>query len=923
MVGKRGSHRIHRSSVENGHIKKVGKKVTIIPSKRKAKSGSLSNGKVATGKGLPLLSILDEKLQLKEKLEKVIIKEEQSFTFYKIIPHTSNLNSTSRKLVTSLYELFNFTYKRYPWDREKWWKCWKRDNLYVTVKSNPVIWWGIKLKAHSKELDTGEKELLHRVELSLAIPTEFKTAFETKFSVHEQWRKATLEEVEEKTFHIPTDNTTYYSMKYARNDMFSLSFDYKQQETPIRDIFSVVSELTDGEEVNVLIEAESLKRKKWQSLVNYAWGVWEKGKVPSRQGFSPAMVVYDVTSVFSIVLMEAKYFVDTIMYGISSSFFNDKDGKPTRETSIWKNPEREALLVNGDLSKETKRKRNLPTFRTNLMYTVTSENEIRSSMIARSTENGLNTLKGDNYFIPVKINMNSSNKLEIIDFNRLKAPRLHRNIMSTDELGKLMQLPTSQLQRDFEQEMDSNKRVEIELDKELLQDRGIWAGTATNRGETYNIHIQRDNLDLGSTARAIIGSPRMGKDQHVINLVVEGKRKHNMGAIVLDVINEQNGHRGMADAIRDHLNEEDVIDINFLDYDNPVSLGLESITKVIENKRIAGDRMADELCDFLLQDGDEDKLQTADHLREASKLANGDILTIKHIFTSKKVRNDLMKEKKDMFDMDIWEMYNEMSDGRQQSIYTPIMRRIGQILNSEILKPIFCQEGDSPLNLYEEVKKGKVILFRMKTGVMSQRVTEILCHWIILVSYLIKMGQPVDKSENGGTYLVLNEPHQYLTDGIVNMLSRILAEGPKYRFIPLFIFHNFSQFSDYNHFVKLLKSSSLNWHIFKNTNEDVYKELFGGYLSRTFDTPLQAFESTKKFQYIGVWLDSYGNYYDPFVADALKMVSDRYETKDNSHLTKNHSRKYGRPIQEVLDSIRRRNKDAIDVPPDTKRKQKG
>lgn len=289
------------------------------------------------------------------------------------------------------------------------------------------------------------------------------------------------------------------------------------------------------------------------------------------------------------------------------------------------------------------------------------------------------------------------------------------------------------------------------------------------------------------------------------------------------------------------------------------------------------------------------------------------------MFTSEIFRNKIVKEKQEIFDTDIWEQYNALSDSQQQSIYTPVMRRIGQIMSSEFLKPIFCQRPNQTLDLFKLIDEGKVIIFRMKSGLMSQRVIETLCYWIVLVCFLIKLAQDGKSKHNSGTFLVLNEPHQYLTDNLAHFIERIFAEGPKYRLTPLLIFHNFKQFKKFPGFVDMMKSSSLNWHIFKNTNEDVYKELYQGYLSRTFETPQQAFEATKRFQYIGVFLDSEGGYYDPFVADALPMIMDRYPTLDNSHLTLEHSKMYGRPIKEVLEEIRQRNKEARI----TKEKEKG
>lgn len=837
----------------------------------------------------------------------IIERESVEYTLVKVIPHVSNLNSTTRKLQSSLYELFSQKYPMYPWDRKNGLSSLSKDNLYLTLKDKPRFWWVIKMTGEEGKDDAGNIVCDQSIEFLLAVPTDFFQAFKTKFYNHEQWKRATLEEVESDHLGLSfSKDTEVYGLRSSRNDMFSLDYDYKDQNVPIRDLMTVSRELDVGESVYFFTHIESVSRKKWKSLVDYSWEQWEKGGVPSRPGFNPKQLGVEAANLGVRGAYEVKSIIDDVLAGVRMTFFNDKEQtEKTRPKFI--NAERDELLVNGDLSKRTKNKRNMPVFKAGLCYFVTSTDRVRRDMLARSVSTSFVDLNGDNSLKPYKVTMPEKVYENVLAW---KASGVDTGLLSIEEMGKLHQLPTADLQREFEDALVFNKRVEIEVDKELLDERGILTGLVTDRGTTSGVHIQRKSIDIGSTARVIMGSPRMGKDQMAINLVIESKVKHNMGAVVLDVINEQNGHRGMADALRDHLPPEDVVDLNLLDSENPIYLGLEPIVSLIKDPRIAADRVAEELCAFLLQDGDEDKLQTADHLREASKLANADILSIKHIFTSKGYRENLIAEKKDLFDVDIWDQYGKMSDARQQAIYTPIMRRIGQIVNSEFMKPIFCQRPNPTLDLFKLIDEGKVVIFRMKSGVMSTRVIETLCYWIVLVTFMIKLAQEGRTDKNKGTYLVLNEPHQYLTDALAYFIERIFAEGPKYKLIPLLIFHNFKQFKKYPGFIDIMKSASLNWHLFKNTNEDVYKELFG-YLGNTFESPKQAFEATKRFQYIGIWLNSMGEYYDPFVADALPMVSDRYKVRDNSHLTATHSKKYGRPIREVLDEIRRRNKEAL------------
>lgn len=517
-------------------------------------------------------------------------------------------------------------------------------------------------------------------------------------------------------------------------------------------------------------------------------------------------------------------------------------------------------------------------------------------MIAKSVAGAYSSLDGDNRLESVRVRIGSHAKENTFRSWRNMDP----SILSTDELGKLIQLPIGELQEEYG--IGANARVEIEIPSIFLGD-GILAGTATDRGKTYNIHIPTKSQDFLFTPRGFVGSPRMGKDQAAINLVVEAKLKHGIGAVIPDVVNERNGHRGMADAIRDHLPPDQVIDLDLGNTDYPVYLGLESITRNIKDPRVAADRIAEELTDFLLGDQDTDKYQTQAFLREAAKAALGNPLDLKLMFLSDSFRAQRMEELGDLFDMDIWHHYNRLKEGQQNQLFQPIMKRLA-LIESEFLKPIFYQTPNPEVDLYRWIQEGKVVLLRIPTGQISERAIQLLMYWIVMNVFLIKVAQG---GREGGTFLVLNEPHQFLSDGLVHFLGRMLAEGPKYRLAPVIIFQSFAQFRQYPSFVELMTACSINWHLFKNTNVKTYERL-ASVLRPTFQDPREAMEATKAYQYVACWMDTEGQYMPPFVVDALPLVGDRYPTYDNSKLTLEHSRKYGRPIAQVLADIRQRNK---------------
>lgn len=789
------------------------------------------------------------------------------YRLYKIIPHQSTLNQTTRKLLGSLHNIFSMydnPRSRITWDRG------------INYRGKDAIYWFVQIAG-------GQGEEPAKVEFYIAVSDIFADVFLTKLNNHDQWRKSTVEQVDHDVMQLPLAADTY-RLKYTRSDMFSLSYDLNRQTVPIREIVNVSQEVGPGESADLVVRFETVSRRKWKSLSDYAWSVWEQGKVPQRNGINFGQLASGFGRLACSITNEIKGLLGDIIYGIENSFF--ADAKPRMQEKIeLPDREREELLINGDLSPQTKRKRNLPVWKTGIYAIVNAETQERKGMLARSLAGAFGELNGDNQLLPFKLN------IKYDGWQKLPRDR-DGMLMSTEELGKVMMLPTREVQEEYKENLHYNRKIEIDIPDSFTRE-GIYMGDATNKGQKIPIYLPTDNTDMLMTARAFIGSPRMGKDQAVINMVVEAKLKYGIGAVVPDVIDERNGHRGMADALRDHLPPDDVIDINLGDYEWPVWIGLQGITQGMANRRIANNRIAQELTNFLMGD-DIANHQTREYLREAAKITGGDLLGIKLMFTSQEYRQTIISAPENAeFDTSLWQDYDQLSDGKQGQIYGPILVRLGELLGDEFLKPIFGQQPNQEINLAKWMQDGKVVIYRIPSRDLGEMAVQTLTHWIVLTTFLTKLSIG---GVGAATWLVLNEPHQFLSPGLIHFCKRLLAEGPKYRISPLFLFHNFKQLP--SDFVEILLSSSLNWHIFKNTNDSVYQRL-ENYLYPTFTTET-AMQGTARFQYVASWLDGKGEYREPFLVNAPDLVGNRYESQDNSFLTKRHSRIYGRQIADVL-----------------------
>lgn len=814
----------------------------------------------------------------------------------RIIPHAAVLNSANRRLWRTLHELLEAASgPENPLARLRLGKGWR-----LIYELRPDIWWIISLRAGAGEAPDGDPQ--RRVEFYIALPRPYQDVFTTKLKGHEQWAKCTVQEVPLADLELPRQALDLYALQYGRADLFSLQTDHTRQTSPCREICQVSTEMAPGDTVALLVRLEAVSRRRWRALAEYAWETWQQGGMPRRPSFDLNRLMKDGWRLAAMAAAGVKAVIDDLLLAIDKSFFGGT-GETARPAPLAiPDPEREALMVNGALSAATQNKRNLPVFRTALQLLVSSPTAVRRQMLAHSLAAALADLHGDNYLQLRKLSIHHAEGTR-----RLLPPAWDRDpcLLSVDEVGRLVQLPTAEVQREFPQ-VEANRRVEAAIPAPFLDPSGIFAGTATLRGQTFNVYIPTTDPDMLMTARAFIGSPRMGKDQAAINLVVESALHHGIGAVVPDVVDERHGHRGMADAIRDHLPPDKVIDLDLGDFDHPVAIGMGNIVTT-RNERIATSRIAQELTAFLMGD-DVTNHQTREYLREFAKAAGGNLLDLQLLLTHEQFRANRIEELRARGrDVTLLADFHGIPSGRQGQIAAPILVRLGEILGDEALRPIFCQRPNRAVDLASWLRQGKVVIYRVPSRDLGELAVKTLMHWIVLTVFLTKVAQ----GDGRPAWLILNEPHQFLSPGLVHFCKRLLAEGPKHRLAPVFLFHNFRQLPA--DFVEILLSASLNWHVFKNTNDHVYERL-RPYLEPNF-TPQTAMAGTARFQFIASWLAPNGEYQPAFLMSAPALMGERYPGRKGAGIsTRLGSRRYGRPFTQVEREIQERARAHIPEP---------
>lgn len=804
---------------------------------------------------------------------------ENEMILLRITPDRSVSNNQNRKLWRIIHEMLamDHSLKRRV----------EKDGFHFRYRKRDQV--GFDVVARCEE---GKRS----VEFYMFVPAVYERTFTQK--LFDRHPHITVEPVPIETIQVPNDSDII-EYRYTAHDIFALRCDDREQSTPISSVLNTAYDLQDGDFMRLSVMAQRVERMKWKSRAAYAWKQMEQKRVPVRArldaqlfkrqlGDTIRFLTREFGAIFSDVLQAAQ---NVFIKSDGGSF---KDGKKTAGNSYY-----DRLFPNG-WPEESRKKENEPTFTTQIRLAVSSSDRSRRHMIGSGINNALGEINGDNMLLPVKLKTTIRGKA-IEEMNSFRTLRKDSdpNIMSCKELGKLHQLPTAEIQTRYEDILQFKRRKESEIPASFRDTSGVYIGNAEVKGETYDVHIPTKDYDQFMMSRVFIGSPRMGKDTAIVNLVVEAAMK-GFGSVVLDVVNEPGNLRGMADSLRDALPAERIIDLDASNIDYPFYIGLNEVLEKSEN---AGNRLAN---DFSTIFEVEDNGRTRTYLREAIKACDGDLLGVRLLLLSDGSKGDyLYKKIKDLreagrdYAASFWEGYAEESRGQKSQIRQPIINRLDEIFGDDHLKNMFGQEPNKDIDFGVWLKQGKVILIRVPNTNpnLSELSVKTICQWIVLKTFYTKL-MMADK--DCCSFLVLNEPHQFLSDGLVKVLGRMLRECPKWRLSMLFAIHDLSAYTIPTELTTALMSSSINWHMFKNTNLSVYKAV--SHLLAPQFTPEEAMNQTERFHSINIFFQD-GAYKTPFIVKSPEPANKRRSPNDNAFVTLEHSKKYGRVRKQVESEI--------------------
>lgn len=788
---------------------------------------------------------------------------------YRIIPH-ANVTVNNKRLWRALHKMFEMYEK--PGTRLE------RDGFKFTFRERDLFWFDVLFKQRG-----GNKSVEFYIATSEYQAQKLKRKIENKMSV--TFTEASIEDI-----HIPDENTIVQELRYLKHDIFSLNHNANDMKTPIGNLLNVIEELQfDGDTARLSICNQVENRNKWVKNAQWTYEKASKGKVPQRPTLSGKRIVNATKVGIGAVVNEINDLLTDIFQAFSNAFFKS-DKAIEKKDVISKAYSLEDEIGTTRLNRE---KGNLPVFKSHIRVASHSDDRLTRDSVAESISLALQDLTDTNELQGVKVSSKKKRKKIIDEMNKLQLDLTTRNdpnvnLVSTDEMSKLaLMLPNKDLQRKYADALSTKKHVEVEIPKALQDTSGIHLGTAELKDSKIEVFMPVSNPDELYRGYTFIGGQGAGKDTAIINWIVESNMKHGISFVIPDAINEDG--RGMADSVRDSLPADKIVDIDLSDDEYKVPMDLtEVIAKLGRN---GASRFADEMIDFMQIDG---LTRSQRYLKAAAKASKGSLYKIKQIIEDEDFRIDVIAQ---LIDSGNQRLARElMSWGTNDELGSkadPILNRLDQFFGNDVLYDIFAQDPLDSVNFEKWIQEGKVIILRIPNRKLGEMATKTLVHWVTLKTFMTRMLMSQEEKKNG-CFVVFNEPEQYQTDGLSKLMGRIGTEGRKERLGSLYAFHHWNKLSP--SLQENLQGGGVQQFLFMNDH------------TKTFDMSKHRFEDTIPIEeayklpahHAIVSVRTAGELQPAFIC---KMAPPRKKHYNNGHLTKMHTKEYGRPwheLQEIL-----------------------
>ena len=614
----------------------------------------------------------------------------------------------------------------------------------------------------------------------LTVPHEIETI--AKKSLETTWGKAAIEIVSEPLIENPLSSSL---LTYKNHYMFSLKVD-KRTLGILPSVLETLNMMLDNEKI-YLQYLFTPAEKDWFVSAAEAYENFKKGNMPQKLHFNKKAVVQTGVKMLAYTALEIADLTSELITGEGIEKIN------------LNSTENAMILRDGRLRNETINKTKGDAFETEIRIGIFASNKDRSKSLMRMVTTTFRELDGDNSLVDSGKN---TNKIQVKMKERKQMNMINKDYMSIKEVGRLLLLPTSELQDQYK--IPCINTLQLEVDR-LFTEKGLYLGDVEVKNKTEKVYQNIDNHDILCLPRVIIGGMGQGKTKgYAANFIVESVL-NGFGCLAIDPAKGELGDEAEA-----FLPSDKVIRIKL--GETPISLDWCESESSIKSKN----RMANTILGFFSANGEDAGMQTSRYLRAAvMSMKTGKLSEIIRIFEDDVYRNERVSE---LSENSIHKMtlmsFGDESESRQRQILNPIYNRLDTILGDEYLME--CMESDNKINLVELMEQKKAIIIDVPKAELGTEAVDLIVN---LLSSKLDLSMTLRKS-NHPFFAIFDEPHQFLKSA--RIWKSAAVESRKWRLGYVWLFHSWEQIP--SSLSEIIKAAGCHYTLY-NSSKKTFKDL--------------------------------------------------------------------------------------------------